>query len=315
MPYLPLLKEKLDSCASRFKEPIDAQLYQIFVSCLALKLLFEPLLVLGPAVIGVPLIADVSHPILAIRILACGLVIFSKPHQRIGLAIYLVLSVTGLLRTLPYTSNHAFLETFLLISLLLWPPHPVPKEAEQSPATVDGTACRLIMFAILTVFFWSGVQKIYHGYYLNGEFFTLLLFVPEESAIRALVLASLDGLVATTKLVPLPEIPEPNWLRAGAISYPSWAIHLLIVQSHLIVLSEVLFPLLVVFERTRQLGKLLLIPTAIGIAVISWETGFALTNVACVLLFFPRQARWSFASAFALVLAIHYARLVSINAV
>jgi hypothetical protein len=83
-----------------------------------------------------------------------------------------------------------------------------------------------------------------------------------------------------------------------------------VIQSWLTVTAEILAPAMLLFDRTRQIGKLLLVPTIIAIALVSGETGFALTNCACVLLLFPRQARWTYPIAFASILIIHYARML-----
>ena len=107
---------------------------------------------------------------------------------------------------------------------------------------------------------------------------------------------------------PLSALTQPDWVRTSAVDYPLWAIHFLLLQSYLTVAAEMLFPVLVAFKKTRLLGKLLLLPTSIAIALVSGETGFALTNAACMLLFFPLQARWSYPSAFILILTIYYVR-------
>ena len=56
---------------------------------------------------------------------------------------------------------HAGLEFLLLAILLMFPATSVattPKEWK-GEAMLDGRACRLILFAIVSVYFWSGIQN------------------------------------------------------------------------------------------------------------------------------------------------------------
>jgi len=52
------------------------------------------------------------------------------------------------------------------------------------------------------------------------------------------------------------------------------------------------------------------IPLALTIALISGETDFAMTNLACLLLLFPRQVSWSYPTAYLAILVIHYSRIL-----
>ena len=105
---------------------------------------------------------------------------------------------------------------------------------------------------------------------------------------------------------------EPNWLVHQGFKAPSWLIYFFIAQCWMAVVGEIGIPLLLLFERTRQLGKLLLLPLAMLIALVSGETDFALTNFACLLLLFPRQVAWAYPTSFLAVLVVHYVRILGV---
>ena len=51
------------------------------------------------------------------------------------------------------------------------------EEVEKSEyKLLDGTALRLIQIGILTVYFYGGVHKLVHGFWLEGEFLIQTLF-------------------------------------------------------------------------------------------------------------------------------------------
>ncbi len=299
-----------------FDRPISATLHRHFVCWFAIKLVLEPVLRIGPLGFLFESFQDVLELFqpLAHRalIVGCAIVLVSRRLQWVGLAICFAVRLVESWQQFPYTGNHPLLETATLGILLLWPPRVVSgPTGSGSAGQVDGTACRFLMFAILSVYFWSGIQKLFHGYYGNGEFFALFLFVSEGSRISEFFLAVFAGM-ASWFGEPAPGLlSEPDWLRPATFVYPGWAIGFLIAQCWLTLVTEIVFPWLVVVRRTRELGLLLLLPTATVIAVVSGETGFALTNAACLLLFFPKQARWSYPLAYLFILVIHYVRLWS----
>lgn len=93
------------------------------------------------------------------------------PFRRIGMALLAAYLFLYLLSTLPLTSNHLFLE-FLLPAVVA--SFNFRKEEEQ----------RLFLSAmrwlLVIVIFYSGVQKLYHGYYFRGELLAYFIAVSEN---------------------------------------------------------------------------------------------------------------------------------------
>lgn len=164
----------------------------------------------------------------------------------------------------------------------------------------------------MSVYFWPGIQKLYHGFYLNGEFFTFILFATKGEATGGFFRTVILLLVDLLGQPPLPQLAQPNWLIPQNFEFPSWVLYFLIAQCWLAVIGEIAIPVLLLFKRTRKAGKVLLLPLALMIALISGETDFALTNFACLLLFFPRQANWAYPAAALVVLIVHYTRIFGV---
>ena len=309
-----LLSRLWDRFSLYTTHPVEARLYNLFKAFFAIKFLLEPILRLGPSNLSKlglqPMIAALTSHLGVILLLACAITIGSRANYRFGLLILFTLKLRHVLFDLPYTGNHYVLELILLGILLIYPSNRIRPETPQRPAMVDGRACRLVVFAIATVYFWAGVQKLIQGYYLNGEFFTLYLFIAQDSYTGRFFSSSIE-LLAGFFDQPTPAVFQGReWLLPRGYTYPNWAIWFFVIQSWLTIAAEILAPTLLLFDRTRWIGKLLLVPTVVVIALVSGETGFALTNCACVLLLFPRHAPWTYPVGFAAILTIHYARLL-----
>ena len=308
------LSQLWDRFTSYVTRPVEARLYDIFKAFLAIKFLLESVLRLGPSDLSkvglLPVVEVLTSHLGVMLMLACAITIGSRANYKFGLLILFTLKLRHVLYEFPFTGNHYVLELVVLGVLLIYPADRLRPEAPQSPEMVDGRACRLIIFAIALVYFWAGVQKLVHGYYLNGEFFTLYLFIAQDSYIGRFLSSSIALLAEILDQSAPAAFQGRGWLIAKSYDYPAWAVWVVVIQSWLTIAAEILAPALLLFDRTRRVGKFLLVPTVIAIALVSGETGFALTNCACVLLLFPRQARWTYPVGYATILVIHYARLL-----
>ena len=238
-------------------------------------------------------------------ILLAALLSAHKRYYPAGLLIILVYKMYFVIDQLPTTANHAFMETLVVLFLLLFPDQPVSGRAgDQAGCLVDGTSVHLTQFALLSIYFYSGVQKIVHGFWWQGEYLAHCLISREDMGMWYMgqqvvqkVEAMLGGLEMTfplTKAMRLETVP---------LEVPGWAIVFFIIMSWLVIATELVPPLLILIPRTRSLGLLLIILTMLGIAVYSWEVEFMFASVGVLLLYFPKHAVRNFSIA----LAVHFA--------
>lgn len=186
--------------------------------------------------------------------------------------------------TLPHTLNHAWFEC--LAAVVLWRAF-----SRGDLRTIVHGRC-LLQFALLSVFFYSGVQKLVHGQFASGEY--LLRTVALESSHMADVLTAGFGLVSALPsarasdlvLGPVPLDVTPQ-LHAG--------VRLL---SLLIIAAELSVPVLVA-ARVRG-SRWLLLATQVGIGLSSGEFDFAITATGLILLFWRKPPRIAWISAFVL---------------
>jgi len=202
----------------------------------------------------------------------------------------LLVKVSWILLTFPRTGNHVYWEAFMLFVLTAFPAWEEGKTPEEA-GTVDGTAAWLIMLSEYGLLFFSGAQKLFHGFYANGEYFALQYFFPgghttvlgEMLRNTAAVVASLLGGGYVPAAVPYPEL-----FTQQALSYPGWVPVLLVSLSWLTVLIEMGLPVLALFPRTRRFAVPGFVVLAAGIALMSAEMDFFFAHISCLLLFFPR---------------------------
>ncbi len=199
----------------------------------------------------------------------------------------------------PRTANHDFLEILMFLSFWLFPERPIPGSDGKMLA---GVGPRVIAFTIVLVVFWTGVQKLAHGRWHNGEaiaFFTLFDGGNLEYVFGA-------GLQLGNSFFSEPVGTTPfTWSSTYGPSHfalPDWAIGYFVILGVLGSLSEILFPVLICFERTRTIGKIGVVACVAAFSLMAGIFGFTFTGLACCLLLFPNHARQLFKYLFGLLI-------------
>lgn len=212
-----------------------------------------------------------------------------------GFAVFLVFALWHVFRTLPFTLNHFILETFLILILLLFPARPCQTGRK---SLVDGRASRLIQASLLTVWFYSGLQKIAHGYYLDGEMYALYAFFAERSelgrTLRMLLPVASFGNISMSALVPIS--PAPLEIFQNIRLPVSSAERLFLVSAGIsTVVAEFLLPIFVVlFRSCRTPALILLILAQVAVGAATGELDFTMSGLVAWILFFPKTVRWSY---------------------
>lgn len=224
---------------------------------------------------------------LSIRTIAVFLVILAAGSSRfyhLGLWITLGLSFYELWRSWPFTINHGGLEFGIVFLMCLFP----DDESKPSKISCDD----LIKILMLSVWFFSGIHKLFDGYYWNAEFFALEALSNETALGHHLnQILSLFG----SFLRPISQIP---------FQFAQWQIGILLVLSWLTIIVEILLPISLLIPKFRPLGIVGLFIFQCFITYFSGETDFAFTAFAILFLFVPRLARYSYPSLACLLLVV-----------
>ncbi len=231
-----------------------------------------------------PLLGDPSplNLVSAALIVAAGLGFLGR--RSLGppcLALALLLRIAT---TWPLTINHAFFEA--MAALVLW------WYAAAGRSRRAAIQARLVLqLAILSVFFYSGLHKLAHGYFVSGEYLLRTALLKHDAMAQTLR-------AGASALGPLPTVGDRP-LLLGPIGVALSTSHVLaaVIVSWIIVASELLVPLWVVLQPRYSRG--LLLAMQVGIGLVSAECGFAFSAFAAVLLLWPRVPRWAWIGGFA----------------
>lgn len=211
---------------------------------------------------------------------------FHKKYYRIGLLPALAYKLFFVIDQLPTSANHSFLETLVVLLLLVFPDEPA---GEPGKGLVDGTSVHLIQLALLSVYFYSSFQKLLYGFWLNGEYLANSLTSNEDEGMvftgRRIV--QIVGELLGTKL----EMPIEKALSWEVVpfSLPTWAVVFFVATSWLVLITEAAPPPLILNPRTKKLGLWMIIAMMLGIAIYTWEVEFMLASVGVLLLYFPSK--------------------------
>lgn len=216
----------------------------------------------------------------------------SASYRRLGVLLLMIAAVHKVLWSFPYTLNHAFFELLLLAEHLAWRWSDSPEGASHDPS-------RFAKLGILSVFFYAGLQKLVHGYYLDGQFLALKVLYGHDG--MSVGLRALLSAMHKVMDLPMPQLPTstPSWLSGAAASLPQWMIASMTGLSITVVLLEIVCPIAALVPRLRRSAILGLLGLEACIAIASRELSFAFTTTACLLAFFPEAGRWSYPVAFA----------------
>jgi len=223
------------------------------------------------------------HMLLNALVVFGALLVSRRRNYQAGALLLAAYHLFKVISYFPMSGNHRYLELLIYLSLAVVP-------AQQMG--------RLLRYAILTIFFYSGLQKALYGYYWSGEIFAIQAFLPPESHLVAFrmqlqALSDVFGLSLPSLAV------ERDWSRHIALDIPAWMDTAFKVMGRAALAAEIGLPPLVLWRRTRKLALAALLAFSAYIGIFASEYEFASTNIACLLLFqHPKYMRWALPLAF-----------------
>lgn len=204
---------------------------------------------------------------------------------RLGVLGWLVLVLARVVRSWPYTLNHLLLELVVLVWLMLYPVRFDAGPRQPAPLL------RVLWPTLLSVWFYSGLQKALQGYYLNGEYMALALLADSGTLGASLrfLAGELQGVSHSVT----------DWLSAGGpvpLS-PLGVVEraLCLGAGWLVTAVELLLPGLAFARRTRHLAVPALALAQLAVCGMSGEYDFALTGLGLIGLGWQRWARARYA--------------------
>lgn len=203
----------------------------------------------------------------------------------------------------PYTINHVILELECLLAIAA-----LGSSAMFSPSGED--ACRrlirVLWFSIVIVWFFSGVQKVAHGQFLNGKCLAIA-FAFDDGALgtglRAVV-GGFHGLLRSTNSASFPI--EPGSMPAlGDIER-----YILLSLSWTTIAVELALPVLAAVSARRMLATTLLVAAQVVVGLISGEIDFLWMGLGLLNLGFVQGARVRYLTLIALMLVVGALRML-----
>jgi uncharacterized membrane protein YphA (DoxX/SURF4 family) len=210
-----------------------------------------------------------------------GAAAMSRRLRTPGLVLLLALQLALIADSLPHTLNHHFLEAVLLLHLALLPP------AGRNMTDEGPSAALMIRLTIASVWFFSGVQKLANGRYLDGE------MLASELALSSGELGQSLRWLLDTPMRSL-AYEAPTDLVCGTIDAPSSVVAALLVLSWAVVAVELFLPTLFFVSRWRYLAAWALVVMSLWTAALTGETSFGVTSSCALLLWLPEHASWTF---------------------
>lgn len=195
---------------------------------------------------------------------------FASGTARLGAVIWFIIMLGQVLRTWPLTINHFFLETAILLLFACNGGHAAPSNARPERSR-EGQLIWALWVTMLSLWFYSGLQKLLHGYYVGGELFASYALLDHSTVLGGRLRALLAAFGPSPTLAPL-----GSGDLAVSVSH-HWV---LLLSSWAVLGSELAAPLLTLLPRFRRLGVGLLVSLQAGVAGFSGEYDFALTGLA-----------------------------------
>ena len=194
--------------------------------------------------------------------------------SRAAFAFVLVVSTIRLANQFPFAANHHYLELGILALGTLF------DDRRKGEAQLLLQSCRWL---VATVLFWAGLQKILHGYYFGGEFFSYA--ISQEARF-----AQIFGLLLPSdELLRLQSYGQPAPLGAGPYRTTSWA---LLLVSNATYLTEILVAIGLFVRRLRPLVVCAAMALIVAIEVAAREVFFGALCLGLVTLFSRRALNW-----------------------
>jgi hypothetical protein len=221
---------------------------------------------------------------------------FDRWH-RIGILLLLAFAGIGIGGSFDTTPNHKFVEClFLLILLAFHSDGEARMESERLQSA-------LFQCIILIVWFYSGVQKVVHGYFLNGELMAMYMYFDQTR------LAATLRSVSDLELFRLQTNLGPLGFEKTPLGITPMVRFICVGFARVVTVTEIVLPILAVFRRTQCPAVVALIVMMVLIWFFSGIASFAFTSLACFLLFFPASAKRNF-SILGGILALYTASLL-----
>lgn len=184
--------------------------------------------------------------------------------------------------TWPFTLNHAVLEAVVVLLLLLDTGEPV-----FAPRM---TTLELIKGLMISVWIYSGVQKLAHGYFSTGESLALAALSGESTIGRHLA-----GALQFVAPPFGPGVGAPlHCCTNGAIALPGWAALTFQTLGVATIVTELVLPLALLLPQCRKVALALLVGFQVTTGLVSGEIDFTFTALAMLVLFIPEHALLSY---------------------
>jgi hypothetical protein len=191
-----------------------------------------------------------------------------------------------IVRYFPQAGNHRYLELLLAALFAV-----LDDEDEEERRLL----LRSLRFLVLVVLFWSGAQKVLHGYWFRGEYLAFALWRPTFAG-------SLGALIAPDELQRLTgyaALPGDGPYRARGLALP--------LLGNAVWIGELALAALLFLSRSRAAACALGVLFVLAMEVVAREAIFGL-ELACGILLFARGARAlrvaAWAAAFTLIVLL-----------
>lgn len=221
----------------------------------------------------------------ALATLAAPLALFPATRM-LAFAGLAVAEVAAISESFPWTGNHRYFELFLCLFAAVLDLR-VPEERR--------VFLRAVQWLTVVVLFYSGLQKLAHGFYVGGHYLAYMLHEETYRPVLGLLLPAdeLARLSALPRAVGSgPYVVESTWF---------------ITASNLVWIAEMSLPVLLVWPATRRLGVVGTFVLLLAIEAAARELFFGLLFAGATLTFWPTPVLrrlapvFLFACAFALL--------------
>jgi hypothetical protein len=204
-----------------------------------------------------------------------------RRRRRLAFAGLAVVQLLVVRHDFPQAGNHAYLGLILCLALAFLDPR-VGGE--------DRLLRQSVCWLTATVLFWSGMQKIVHGYYFEGEQLAYAAWIDSFRPVLAMLMPAeeLARLVGYGR-----EVGDGPYRVAGAF---------FIAVSNGVYIAELLLAAMLGWRRTRMIAVFLALVLLVCVEAAARELFFGLLFANSLLLFWPRGLHRKALGVFAVVL-------------
>jgi hypothetical protein len=229
-----------------------------------------------------------SAPFLLLVLVSAGQAVFARTRYLPGLLGMLAYEVWNVTQTFPFTLNHHFFETAVLLIMVVSPAEHSRGPADEAGLVyIDARAVRLIQLAVISVWAYAAIQKIVHEQYWNGELFGLYgLYEGGRFVSVTERFASLVSHVAGAEVAALPLTWSAS-LAPQPVAAPAWLCASFVWLGRSTIVLELTIALGLLFHRTRTAAVTGLMAFQTVIALITGEISFGLAGQVSAVLFLP----------------------------